>query len=109
VNLNICHREACDPVLELEPLLVRCRNCGLAGPVGRSLDESVNGWNGDIDRRNAVVFARSLVDEFERVRGEGIWASVPSDRYRHLAEQFLKMAEQAEKTDVQKRTNPEVK
>lgn len=56
-EMLVCHREDCNPVFEnVPPILVRCRGCGLAGPVGSSEQECIDGWNCEIDLRNDVLF-----------------------------------------------------
>jgi hypothetical protein len=57
MNLEVCHREGCEPILEtLPPILVRCRNCGLGGSPGVSLEDAAERWNREIILRMDVYF-----------------------------------------------------
>lgn len=48
MNPSKCRRPECDPQLEHEPLLVRCKGCGLAGYVARAEDEAIELWNKNV-------------------------------------------------------------
>lgn len=62
MTLLECHQEGCAPRLETDqPALVRCAHCGAAGPVGRTLEETVSGWNVGMERYNDVIFGPRLV------------------------------------------------
>lgn len=58
-----CHRAECAPALDGG--LVRCGGCGLSGPVGRTAEEAVAGWNAEMKVRNDVYFIGSV--------GSGYW------------------------------------
>jgi len=93
-RLNICHRPDCNPKLETEPLLVRCSNCGLAGGVGRTCEESIKVWNSILDEYNDAYFlAGCIANDQTDIR----LLSVPAQRLRNLAAKFLELADKQEK------------
>jgi hypothetical protein len=106
MDLRVCHRPDCNPVLETEPpILVRCKGCGNAGGgVGITDIQAIEKWNAMIDRHNDFYFAEEFVRESTDSDGFPKKSlSVSSQRWLRIAQRLLGLNEEHRQMSEEKK------